>query len=79
MNQKHEWVADSGSILRASEIFQLGFLMIYVLLKFSISSLAKSDLKDNRSPGTVACAVSPATGKVSFVDGWHSSKAVNAL
>ncbi len=41
-----------------------------------IFSMVKSDLKDNRSPGTVACA---AIGKVSFVDVWLSSKALNAL
>ena len=45
--------------------------------------MVKSDLKGNISPGTVACAVipccNPTTGKVSFVDDWLSSKAINAL
>jgi hypothetical protein len=44
-----------------------------------IVSMVNSYLKDNRSPGTVACAFNPATGKVSFVDDWLSSKAINAL
>jgi hypothetical protein len=31
-----------------------------------IVSMVKSDLKDNRSPGTVACAVIPRLGRLAF-------------
>ena len=41
--------------------------------------MVKSDLKDNRSPGTVACAVIPRLGRFTLWMDLLSFKAINAL
>ena len=48
--------------------FSVGIFQVLSTLKdFNlIVSMVKSDLKDNRSPGTVACAVIPRLGRLAL-------------
>ncbi len=66
MHQSHDWELQTW--VQSPVNFSVGIFQDLSTLKDYnwIVSMVKSDLKDNRSPGTVACAVIPRLGRLAL-------------
>ena len=68
MHKSHDWEQTLVQSLVLAK-FSVGIFQNLSTLKdfnWIVSMVKKSDLKDNRSPGTVACAVIPRLGRLAL-------------